>query len=424
MLNAITILLLVSASCFAITGEVELGGKDGRAITKKEASIKEITVTGIGTTLESAEKQALVSAVRQAVGAYIDSKTIVENEEVIQDRILSVSNAFVEKYKTIGKPKKSADGLIEITIIAMVKTNQVIQALKEQKIVTGEVAGQNLWAEVSTKVMNAQDAVTMLETKLPELIKNGVEIKFLTEEGKYTPNLTPQQIKPNSSGNSVTCIWVVELACSKKYYNESIFPLLKNCFHALIGSNFSLVKPKVTNSSGEGKMSGCLSYIGDGQMDWPVHHPFLLEWQNVSSVMPLKGYILCLNNSGNIREDQIIDCMVWSKPQSDGFYISLQKPISLQINFYDENGVRVSSVLRYLSDKEGSGMGVMEHPSPFIGPPIEDRDIKAGPYFIFDREISPTIRRSISVAMPLSELKSIKKIEFQLIPPEYKLNVK
>ena len=137
----------------------------------------------------------------------------------------------------------------------------------------------------------------------------------------------------------------------------------------------------------------------------------------------LKDYILCLNNSGNIREDQILDCMVWSKPQSDGFFISPQKSFSLQINFYDDNGVGLSSVSRDLGR-------LYMHPSPFIGPaipfeePLDDRHIIAGPYFICGGEFSPTIRLSISVTMPLSEMKSIRKIEFQLIPPEYKINVK
>jgi hypothetical protein len=71
-----------------LSGEVDLGGGSTKSEAAPAANIKEITVNGMGTTLESAEKQALAAAIRQAVGAYMDSKTIVENEEVIQDRIL------------------------------------------------------------------------------------------------------------------------------------------------------------------------------------------------------------------------------------------------------------------------------------------------------------------------------------------------
>ena len=87
-----------------LSGEVDLGGGSSKSEAAPAANIKEITVTGMGETLEAAEKQALAAAIRQAVGAYMDSKTIVENEEIIQDRILSVSNAFVEKYEVVGEP--------------------------------------------------------------------------------------------------------------------------------------------------------------------------------------------------------------------------------------------------------------------------------------------------------------------------------
>jgi len=114
-------IVIASIPCKAqLTSDVDLGVGTNKSESPKEATTKEITVTGIGTTLESAEKQALAAAIRQTVGAYIDSKTIIENEEVIQDRILSVSNAFVDRYEVVGQPKKSSDGLIQITVIAMV----------------------------------------------------------------------------------------------------------------------------------------------------------------------------------------------------------------------------------------------------------------------------------------------------------------
>jgi hypothetical protein len=232
-----------------LSGEVSLGGASAdQAQEEKQGNpqTNEITVTGIGTTLESAEKQALASAIRQAVGAYMDSKTIIENEEVIQDRILSVSNAFIEKYELIGQPKKSSDGLIEIIILAKVKTNQVVQALKEQNLISGEVAGQNLWAEASTKVMNAQDGVAMLEAKIPEFIKNSVTITPLGKDGKpqfvkdasgnEVPSTAPAIVSEDAATGKAQLRWFFAIGMDSKYYKAQILPTIIKCFDAISGT--------------------------------------------------------------------------------------------------------------------------------------------------------------------------------------------
>jgi|GEM_PF-1651355 len=273
-------IVIAAMPCYAqLSSEVDLGGGAKKSESAKEASTKEITVTGIGITLESAEKQALASAIRQAVGAYMDSKTIVENEEVIQDRILSVSDAFVEKYQAVGQPKRSADGLVEITIIASIKTNQVVHALKEQNLISGEVPGQNIWAAASTKVMNAQDAVAMLQAKVPELIKSCVIITPLDKDGnpmfikdkdgkpvhdqsgKPLPSTAPARSEENAETGEVTLTWHFCISWDKEFYRETLFPLVKECLDAICGV------PSV-----EGKMTFLKSRDGahfDEAEEWP-----------------------------------------------------------------------------------------------------------------------------------------------------------
>ena len=147
MFNALTILLLVSANCFALTGEVSLGGGLSNQAQEQEnpsTSQKKITVTSVGESPTTAEKQAITDAVRQVVGAYIDSDTLVQNEEVIQDRILTLSSGFVKNYRVTTPAHLVDGGLYQVSIAAMVETNQVASALKAAKIISGDLAGQNL----------------------------------------------------------------------------------------------------------------------------------------------------------------------------------------------------------------------------------------------------------------------------------------
>jgi TPR repeat protein len=232
------------AKAGTLSGSFSLGSTPSQPATADNSS-KQITVTGLGLTPESAEKQAITDAVKQAVGAYIDANTLVQNEEVVRDRILSVSNGFVKEYKVAAPAKKREDGLYEITIIATVATNQIIQKLKESNLIKGEVAGQNLWAEASTKVMNAQDAVKMLEEKLPEFIKNSVTITPLGKDGK-------PQVATDSSGKTIlkmdpailtqdpvtgkaNLIWIFEIGLDNKYYKNQVVPVLIHCFNAISG---------------------------------------------------------------------------------------------------------------------------------------------------------------------------------------------
>jgi hypothetical protein len=122
----------------------------------------------------------------------------------------------------------------------------VVQALKENNILAGDVAGHNIYAEATTKVMNAQDAVAMLEAKVPELIKSCVTITPLDKDGKpllvkdpdgkFVPSTAPAITKENAETGEVTLIWLFETGLDKKYYRETLFPLVKECMDAIAGA--------------------------------------------------------------------------------------------------------------------------------------------------------------------------------------------
>ena len=236
-----------------LTGQFSLGGEqaaapNGAAQPSAAAATnqKQITVVGLGLTSEAAEKQAITDAVRQAVGAFIDSNTIVQNEEVIKDRILSVSSGFVKEYKPAAPARKREDGLYEITIVATVESSKVVQALKEQNLISGEVAGQNLWAESSTKVMNAQDGVAMLEAKIPEFIKNSVTITPLGKDGKpqfvkdasgnEVPSTAPAIVSEDAATGKAQLRWFFAIGMDSKYYKAQILPTIIKCFDAITGT--------------------------------------------------------------------------------------------------------------------------------------------------------------------------------------------
>ena len=157
-----------------------------------------------------------------------------------------MSSGFVKEYKPAAPARKREDGLYEITIVATVESSKVVQALKEQNLISGEVAGQNLWAESSTKVMNAQDGVAMLEAKIPEFIKNSVTITPLGKDGKpqfvkdasgnEVPSTAPAIVSEDPATGKAQLSWIFAIGLDNKYYKAQIFPTIIKCFDAITGT--------------------------------------------------------------------------------------------------------------------------------------------------------------------------------------------
>lgn len=132
--------------------------------------------TGLAATESEALQQALLSAVSSAVGTLIDAETIVENDTVIKDRILSASNGFVEKYEKL-ESQKTAEGW-SVKIRATVRSGTLREQL-DQSIhrATSPVDGQNLGQRIKTKKQVAQDQVQLIRLAIGDCHKRVLKIE-------------------------------------------------------------------------------------------------------------------------------------------------------------------------------------------------------------------------------------------------------
>ena len=64
-------------------------------------AIDEVTLTtmGDGATLEEAKNNALRNALEQAYGAFMSSSSIILNDELTKDEIVSVTSGNIKNYK-------------------------------------------------------------------------------------------------------------------------------------------------------------------------------------------------------------------------------------------------------------------------------------------------------------------------------------
>ena len=122
---------------------------------------------GTGTTASVALREAFRTAVRQAVGVYVDSETISQKEEIVTDRLTTFSDAFVVRYEELGR--ETVDGLVRVKISAAIEVGKMLANLREAKIDTLHLAGQDLVASAVTRKEARDAAAALLYRKFCEL---------------------------------------------------------------------------------------------------------------------------------------------------------------------------------------------------------------------------------------------------------------
>ncbi len=73
---------------------------------------------------DDAIANALRNAIEQVIGTMVTSEVIVDNYQVIEDRIYSQSQGYVERYQVINK-NRQGDAIVEVTIKALVKKGNI-----------------------------------------------------------------------------------------------------------------------------------------------------------------------------------------------------------------------------------------------------------------------------------------------------------
>ena len=137
----------------------------------------EVIATGIGQDSDRALKNALRAAIEQAVGTLVDSETLAQNDEVVNDQILSYSAGFVGSHKVIGEPK-SRDGLVTIKIQALVKRTQLTERLKAANIHVKKIDGESLFGAITTQIEQQLSGAEIIKNTLQDFPENIMEIKW------------------------------------------------------------------------------------------------------------------------------------------------------------------------------------------------------------------------------------------------------
>ena len=164
---------------------------------------KVVIATGVGETEHEAIKDAGRSAVKEAVGMFLVSETIVENEELIKDEVLSVSDGFVSKFRTISK-RKDEDGLVEVKATITVVIGKVASKLRGMNISMKDIGSEEFVAVELDKFSSAGEYRKMFEEVVvkPLYINDTYELEITDFKPLDVEEIDPiNYFKNASSGN-------------------------------------------------------------------------------------------------------------------------------------------------------------------------------------------------------------------------------
>jgi hypothetical protein len=162
-------LLFISSLCFAQDADKTVS----------------ITVSGSGKTQEEAKQSALRSAIEQAFGTFISSKTEILNDKILSDEIISISNGNIQKYEVLNESSLS-ENLWSVNLRAIVSINRLTNFVKSKGF-SVEIKGGLFALNIKQQILNETaehkiifDLVSVLSDKLP----SSFDYKISTSEPK------------------------------------------------------------------------------------------------------------------------------------------------------------------------------------------------------------------------------------------------
>jgi hypothetical protein len=180
---------------------------------------KPVRVTGVGLTPQEATQDGLMKAVRNVVGQLIMQERIVEDDQIVLDQILMLSDGFVEEYKDLRRWDE--EGAYYVELEALVRQGELLSRIEQENLPVSEyVDSEKLWAQAYTQGKKYEN----VEAWLRELSKDDYRrysVRLMQPMEKIDLNeLTEEHL-------SETPHWLrlkIEVLTDFSYYNEVYIP--------------------------------------------------------------------------------------------------------------------------------------------------------------------------------------------------------
>ncbi len=202
---------------FCITFSLILFGFKSSA--QENSSNVTITATGRGASQAEAQQYALRSAIEQAYGAFISSKTEILNDEIVADQMASVANGNIQSFEILNETELP-DHSWASTIKAVVSVEK-LTSFVQSKGIEVEIKGGLFAVNIKQQMLNEQGEV--------EAIYNMVGVLHEVMQTAFDYTLTTGNPKAMDPDNQK---WEIPLEVSVK--TNKNFTLCSNYFRKIL----------------------------------------------------------------------------------------------------------------------------------------------------------------------------------------------
>jgi hypothetical protein len=148
-----------------------------------------LVASGQGKTQDEAKQIALRSAIEQAFGTFISSKTEILNDNLVKDEIISVANGNVQKYDVISEVQ-IPEGGYATTLKATVSVTK-LTSFCESKGVIVEFQGSILAMNVKQQILNESNeikSIANISSTCKEILDHACDFVIIRGEPKQKNN--------------------------------------------------------------------------------------------------------------------------------------------------------------------------------------------------------------------------------------------
>ncbi|MBM3396529.1 MAG: hypothetical protein FJY37_18260, partial [Betaproteobacteria bacterium] len=165
-----------------------------------------IRANGEGVDPSAAKLDATREALKQAVGMFVDAQTVVTDDQVISDKILSGTNALVLGSKVISGPKRRSDGLYEVQCEVKIRRQQLVSTISAAGIaVTGAIDGDAAQRVSEINFKNDQEAKELLRDRLSNLWSKLMVARLIDDKGSPLGDGEIPTVVQRPDGSVVVC---------------------------------------------------------------------------------------------------------------------------------------------------------------------------------------------------------------------------
>jgi hypothetical protein len=160
---------------FALIINLSAFSQDDKTVT--------LVVSGQGKTQDEAKQNALRSAIEQAFGTFISSKTEILNDNLVKDEIVSIANGNIQKFDIISEVQISEGGYISTlkTVVSVTSLAKFVKNKGKDIDFDGELFNFNINQQIINE-SNESDALENLELSLNNIALNCFDFEVIANE--------------------------------------------------------------------------------------------------------------------------------------------------------------------------------------------------------------------------------------------------